>query len=170
MERNGPIKWLESFELSKEDDDEDDTINSKTAGNTDLPNIGSKARVSRRNRYKTNKLRSAPLTVMTESSDGLSRFNINDHYKLADKIGVGTYGEVWLAYDLKTDEKVAIKIAKGSTSISLLQNEAKILESLSSKYFAKFINYKWDHKINRAYLIMEYIPGFTLDKAADNDF
>ena len=56
-------------------------------------------------------------------------------------IGSGAYAEVWLG-KRKTDESlVAIKIAKGTTSINLLKNEAEILKLLHSQYFPEYYDY-----------------------------
>ena len=56
-------------------------------------------------------------------------------------IGSGSYSEVWLG-KRKTDEiLVAIKIAKGTTSINLLKNEAEILKLLHSQYFPVYYDY-----------------------------
>ena len=79
-------------------------------------------------------------------------------------IGSGAYAEVWLG-KRKTDESlVAIKIAKGTTSINLLKNEAEILKLLHSQYFPEYYDYWVDWMKNRSYLIMEYIEGVDLSK------
>lgn len=58
---------------------------------------------------------------------------------------------------------VAIKTARGSTSIAMMKNESEIMKQIESDYFPKQMDFQVDHIMNRAYLIMEYIEGTSLD-------
>ena len=91
-------------------------------------------------------------------------FKIESEYTFIQTLGVGTYGEVKLASWVSDPSKlVAIKIAKGQTSIHMLKNEAEILKKLSHECFPQFIDFKIDEFTNKAYLIIEYFEGSTLD-------
>ena len=91
-------------------------------------------------------------------------FKIESEYTFIQTLGVGTYGEVKLASWVSDPSKlVAIKIAKGQTSIHMLKNEAEILKKLNHECFPQFIDFKIDEFTNKAYLIIEYFEGSTLD-------
>ena len=91
-------------------------------------------------------------------------FKIESEYTFIQTLGVGTYGEVKLASWVSDPSKlVAIKVSKGHTSINMLKNEAEILKKLNHEWFPKFIDLKIDDFANKAYLIIEYFEGNTLD-------
>ena len=81
---------------------------------------------------------------------------IND-YKLINKIGKGSYGEVWKAVHIYKKKHVAVKIEKKSSK-NTLKYETTILRYLKSldnvvniKYFGETISYN--------YLIMELLDN-----------
>lgn len=80
------------------------------------------------------------------------------------QLGVGTYGSVSLSEEIETGKQVAVKMARGTTSVSLLKNEADILKHVESEYFPKFVSFNMDLLLNRGYLVMEYIEGKSLDE------
>ena len=91
-------------------------------------------------------------------------FKIESEYTFIQTLGVGTYGEVKLASWVSDPSKlVAIKIAKGQTSIHMLKNEAEILKKLNHECYPQFIDFNIDEFTNKAYLIIEYFEGSTLD-------
>ena len=97
----------------------------------------------RREKYKITKLNSAPNTSKFSLKRWSQFYNIESEYKYIETLGVGTYGEVKLAsYKSDTKKIVAIKIAKGQTSIHLLRNEAEILKKLNYECFPAFIDFK----------------------------
>ena len=57
--------------------------------------------------------------------------NIIHDYKLVEKIGIGSYGEVWKAYHIQTKKNVAIKIERKSNK-SILKCETIILRYLKN--------------------------------------
>ena len=126
-----------------------------------------KLRKVRRGNFKSMKIKSTPLMLKSKIGT-VKRYDISQFYKLDHKLGIGTYGEVWLATNKQTDQKVAIKIAKGSTSIKLLKNETTILKQFSCEFFPRFIDLKEDEMYKRAYLVMEYLDGHTLDQILSN--
>ena len=119
----------------------------------------------KREKYRISKINSTP-NMNKFSLRGKSKlFNIESEYKFLETLGVGTYGEVKLASYVSDSTKfVAIKIAKGQTSIHLLRNEAEILKKLNHECFPNFVDFKIDEISNKAYLIMEYFKGKTLDQ------
>jgi serine/threonine protein kinase len=55
---------------------------------------------------------------------------LNKKYKLLEKIGQGTFGTVYKAVQLKTNETVAIKTESAKSTYKLLKNETTILKYL----------------------------------------
>ena len=59
-------------------------------------------------------------TIKTES------IIIGNKYKLVKKIGEGMFGFIFEAINIRTDERVAIKMENVSSETKLLKNETKI--------------------------------------------
>ncbi len=55
---------------------------------------------------------------------------INNKYKIVYKIGVGSFGEIYKAQNVRTQEYVAIKVEQISSNVKLLKNESKIYQYL----------------------------------------
>ena len=89
-------------------------------------------------------------------------------YKIIKNIGNGSYGSVFLAYNIYTKEKVAIKkIYKSSEMLlsdGLLINEIEILKSLNHPDIVKIIEFYGTEEAY--YIVNEYCSGGELyDKA-----
>lgn len=57
---------------------------------------------------------------------------VGEHYRVGRNIGHGSFGEIHVGTDLKTNEEVAIKIESSNTKHPQLHLEAKLLQQLSS--------------------------------------
>ena len=71
-------------------------------------------------------------------------------YKIIEKIGEGSFGQVFKAIHVNTNELLAIKIEIGNHKSSVLHHEAKVLKHLSSienvprlKWYGTFNKYKY---------------------------
>ena len=84
-------------------------------------------------------------------------------YKIIKNIGQGSYGDVYLAYNIYTNEKVAIKKLYKTNDIlteSEIINEIEILKKLNHPDIVKILEF---YKTDQAYyLINEYCPGGEL--------
>jgi serine/threonine protein kinase len=88
------------------------------------------------------------------------------HYLLQKEIGAGGMGAVFLGKDLNLDRVVAIKVLKTELGgdvkfINTFMHEAKITASLNHPNIVQV--YKFDRENDTFYLVMEHIPGGTLD-------
>lgn len=86
-------------------------------------------------------------------------------YKLIRRIGGGTFGEVWLAYQEVIDRYVAIKILREEHAsrpdfIRNFELEAKLVASLTHENIVTLFEYWRDQ--TGAYLVMRYISGCNL--------
>lgn len=124
---------------------------------------------NRMSNYKNLKLNSCPLPNLRKTKRMDKESSCIEDYTFFKKLGVGSYGEVRLGIHKETNEKVAIKICRGQTSMSMLNNEAEILQLLPHQYFPKYIDYRIDEANCRSFLIMEYIEGKTLDSFLEID-
>ena len=110
------------------------------------------------------KLRTKAKTLsFSKPSMKLSRYDINKHYEVGDRLGFGTYAQVFKAVDLVSGKIVAIKKSKGTSSISKLKDEYEILRSLDHQNIPKVHKYEIDVANNTAYMIIEYFEGVTVD-------
>lgn len=112
------------------------------------------------------KLLTLPLTHVLVHKD--ETYDISKEFKFLNVLGLGTYAQVQLAEDLKTDELVAVKVSRGDTSIEMLKREKEILDKISSEYFPKVIDFKVDKIWKKGYLVLEYIRGVTLEEYLKN--
>src|SRR5947207_1056751 len=82
-------------------------------------------------------------------------------YLLDQKIGGGTFGEVWRAHHhVWVDQLVAIKIPTDSMYLRELQREGVAIHGLVHPYIVRAMGF--DPYADPAYLTMEYIPGTSL--------
>ncbi|HWY85978.1 MAG TPA: serine/threonine-protein kinase [Gemmataceae bacterium] len=88
-------------------------------------------------------------------------------YELLEKVGVGGMGSVFKARLKGKEEFVALKIANRAVAgdpvlLQRFQNEFKIASQLQHPNLARFLGYAVEN--NTPYLVMEFVPGQSLDK------
>ena len=87
-------------------------------------------------------------------------------YRLLERIGEGGMGEVWKAHDDNLDRDVAIKmllhgtLGTGATR-ERFRREALVLSRLSHPGVATIFDF--DTRDGCEFLVMEYVPGGTLE-------
>ena len=87
---------------------------------------------------------------------------IANRYKIIDKINKGTFGTIIQAENIRTKEKVAIKIEFKDSDIKTLKNEAKIYQYLGKEDgYAQLKWYGTNEKFN--YLVIDLL-GCSLKK------
>lgn len=88
------------------------------------------------------------------------------HYRITDKVGAGGMGDVYRAYDRHLDREVAIKVLSSSTladeaSRKRFHKEALALSKLNHPNIATIYDFNTQDGLD--FLVMEYIPGVTLN-------
>lgn len=84
-------------------------------------------------------------------------------YQIEQCLGEGSFGSVWLARELRTGKKVAIKLyARGrGVDWSLLSREVEKLAVLyTARNIVRLIDVAWDH--DPPYFVMEYLENGSL--------
>lgn len=93
-------------------------------------------------------------------------------YRLIEKIGSGGMAVVWRAFSVKYSIDVAIKILRSPANMVRFRREARALKKVSQNcpYIVKFIDFQFDpHPAMRiAFLVMELLPGETLETVLNN--
>lgn len=91
---------------------------------------------------------------------------INATYDTLKKLGSGGSSEVYLAEQLRTRQKVAIKVDKRPlmTHWDAVAQEMNILRDLDHPYIPRLYDYIADTEQNKAYTVMEYIEGESLNQ------
>lgn len=119
-----------------------------------------------RRKLRTMNIKALSLPVDHKARKGLEvkSDKITDDYHIMNKIGFGTYSQVKKGINRRTEQRVAIKICKGTSACKYLENEAEILKLVDSEYIPKFYDFKQDKVTGKAYLVMEYIEGQPLDE------
>jgi serine/threonine protein kinase/Tfp pilus assembly protein PilF len=89
------------------------------------------------------------------------------HYKILEKLGEGGMGVVYKAHDTKLDRIVALKflpakIDASQEEISRFGQEARAISALNHPNIETI--YDVDEADGQKYLVLEYIPGGTLNK------
>src|SRR6202165_1483182 len=93
-------------------------------------------------------------------------------YEILSAIGAGGMGEVYQAHDTKLGRDVAIKVlpeafAHDADRLSRFQREAKMLASLNHPNIATIFGL--EHSDGTHYLVMELVPGDTLQQRVKRD-
>jgi serine/threonine protein kinase/Tol biopolymer transport system component len=93
-------------------------------------------------------------------------------YEVVSQIGAGGMGEVYQAQDTKLERNVAIKVlpeavAHDAERLSRFQREAKMLAALNHPNIA--IIYGLEQSGGTSYLVMELVPGDTLQQRVKRD-
>jgi serine/threonine protein kinase/tetratricopeptide (TPR) repeat protein len=89
------------------------------------------------------------------------------HYRIVEKIGAGGMGVVYRARDQRLDRDVALKVLPvemlaDATAVKSFREEAQALSKLNHPNIATIYDFDMQDGLN--FLVMEYIPGTTLDQ------
>ena len=85
---------------------------------------------------------------------------IANKYKILEKLGEGGFGYIFKGENIRTLEKIAIKMESISSETKLLKNEAKIYQYLGNSY--GFPSVKWFGVINDYYYMVLPLLGDSL--------
>ena len=127
---------------------------SKSTGKTDKPSTGAPHKPR----------------MISADSVGLGK-TLSGRYKIGERLGVGGMGEVFKATDAElNDLSVAIKIlppilAANTRSINRLRTEAAISLKLTHPNICRLHTFRVDGDVK--FLVMEHIPGQTLEEMLD---
>src|SRR6476661_7399195 len=88
-------------------------------------------------------------------------------YVLDERVGAGTFGEVWRAHHhVWVDRLVAVKIPTDPQYLRNLQREGVAVHGLQHANIVRAIGF--DPYADPAYLAMEYVPGTSLRQLIQN--
>ena len=90
------------------------------------------------------------------------------HYRMIDKLGEGGMGKVYRAVDVMVDREVALKSLKAELAarpevVERFRSEATTLARLNHPNVAQLYSFFKDG--NEYFMVMEYVPGKTLEQA-----
>src|SRR5688500_6928815 len=92
---------------------------------------------------------------------------LNDRYRLDERLATGGMGEGWRAPDTFLDRQVAVKLLRqeyvsDAAALARFQAEARFAAAVQHGGIAQMYDYG-EHD-DRAYLVMELVPGEPLSK------
>jgi len=91
--------------------------------------------------------------------------NINNKYKILEKIGQGSFGSIYKGENIRTKELVAIKVEPIINNTKLLKNESIIYQYLIND--KGIPNVKWFGKDNSNYYMVINLLGDSLQELKD---
>jgi serine/threonine-protein kinase len=86
---------------------------------------------------------------------------IAGRYRLDDLLGSTAMSEVWRAEDLELGRHVAIKLLAPEADTARFEREARAVASLAHPNITQL--YDYGHSERRPYIVLEYLPGGTLE-------
>ncbi len=91
-------------------------------------------------------------------------------FRLLDKIGSGGVGDVYLSEHPSTNERVAVKVLHAdmlndATARARFEREALAAHGLMHPNIVRVIEFECDTKTSVPYLVMEFVPGVSLQAA-----
>lgn len=89
---------------------------------------------------------------------------LRGRYKIEAVRGCGGFGAVYRATDLQTGQIVAIKENQRHQTFQRFEREGKLLMNLSHPNLPKVHEVFFDQTMGRAFLVMDFIDGETLDE------
>jgi serine/threonine-protein kinase len=87
---------------------------------------------------------------------------INERYRLDQRLGHGSMGEVWLARDLDLERPVALKLLAPGADHARFEREAKAVAGLAHQNVTRL--YDYGEADGRPYIVFEYLRGGTLEE------
>ena len=87
---------------------------------------------------------------------------IAGRYRLDERLGRGGMSEVWLAEDLELGRRVAIKLLDPNADTARFEREARAVASLAHPNVMQL--YDYGESDGRPYIVLEYMPGGTLEE------
>src|SRR5262245_8231780 len=89
------------------------------------------------------------------------------HYEITGHLGSGGMGDVYQATDTKLERNVAVKFlpeafTHDTDRVARFQREARVLASLNHSGIAAI--YGLEESAGRTFLVMELVPGETLER------
>jgi len=91
---------------------------------------------------------------------------INNKYKIIEKLGAGCFGEIYKGENIRTDEKVAVKVEPIKNEFKLLKNESVVYQYLAG--LQGIPNVKWFGKDNTNYYMVLSLLGDSLQTLINN--
>ena len=90
---------------------------------------------------------------------------LRDSYRLERLLGRGGMADVYLAFDLRRQVNIAVKVlredlAEDPEFVRRFQREAEALARLDHPYIVRF--YSFERQGNTAFIVMDYVSGTTL--------
>ncbi len=92
---------------------------------------------------------------------------LRGRYRIEAVRGCGGFGAVYRATDLQTGSPVAIKENHQHRTFARFEREAKLLMQLSHPNLPKVLDVFTDVQSGRAYMVMEFIEGETLQESVE---
>jgi serine/threonine-protein kinase len=86
---------------------------------------------------------------------------IAGRYRLDELIGQTGMSEVWLATDLELGRRVALKLLAPNADTARFEREARAVASLGHPNITQL--YDYGEEDGRPYMVLEYLPGGTLE-------
>jgi serine/threonine protein kinase len=95
--------------------------------------------------------------------------DLSGRFRLIERVGDGNYGTVWKAYDLKSEDLVAVKILKGESNRDQSRRDrffrgARSMVRLSHPGIVRIIEPEIEED-GLSFYVMEYVPGGNLQTA-----
>ena len=97
---------------------------------------------------------------------------LEQYYKILNKLGKGAMGTTYAAEDVNTGKKVALKVISlqnqtDAKSLELLEREVTVLKKLNHPNIPKYIDYFQLEDDNKLYLVQELVPGKNLNQQVE---
>lgn len=91
---------------------------------------------------------------------------IGGRYRLEELLGRGSMSEVWRARDAELDRTVAVKLLAPTADGERFRREARAVAALAHENVMHL--YDYGEEDGRPYMVLEYLPGGTLDERLRN--